>query len=140
MTCYNSITIDAAPEAVWARLRSFHDMSWAEGIVEDLKPVGDIPADRQGAGRLINGAIRETLTGLNDDEMTLEYTLDDGPDVLSANRVRNYRATIRVCPVTASGQSFVEWRTVWDAADGDVKAFCDPLYAGMLAQLAARFA
>lgn len=140
MTCYNSITVNAAPETVWAVLREFHDMSWADGIVENVAPVGDLPADANGTGRLINGVIRETLTGLDDADMTLSYSLDDGPDVLAADRVQNYRATLRVRPVTATGQSFVEWHTTWDAADGDVKSFCDPLYAGMLNQLASRYA
>jgi len=139
MSCYNSTIINAAPETVWALLKNFHDMSWAVGVIETLEPVGSVAASEPGARRLLNGIIQETLTAVDDVDMTLNYTLDDGPAVLAADQVTNYRATLCVRPITATGQSFVEWQTVWDAAEGDVKGFCDPLYVGMLSALAAKY-
>lgn len=139
MTCYNSTIVNARPDTVWALLKDFHDMSWAVGVIETLEPVGPTKGDEPGARRLLNGVIQETLTGVDDVDMTLNYTLDDGPAVLAADQVSNYRATLCVRSVTATGQSFVEWQTVWDAAKGDVKEFCDPLYIAMLAALTAKF-
>jgi hypothetical protein len=139
MSCYNSTIIDAAPETVWALLKNFHDMSWAQGVIETLEPVGAVPANQPGAARLLNGVIRETLIGIDDVDMTVSYSVDDGPAVLAADQVTNYRAIIAVRPVTATSQSFVEWQTVWDAAKGDVKGFCDPLYIAMLTSLTAKF-
>ena len=119
MATYNSVVINAPADQVWASLRNFNDMSWAEGIVESVESVNGKGGTEVGASRLVNG--------------------DEGPDVLASDMVEGYIGKARVTPITASGQSFVEWSSDWNAAKGDVKSFCDPLYAGLLGLLAKKF-
>lgn len=139
MGTYNSVVIDAPANQVWSALRNFHDMSWAEGIVESLESLGDMGGTEVGAKRLLNGAITETLQSFDDDAMTFTYSIDEGPDVLASDMVQGYIGRARVAPITATGQSFLEWSSEWKNAEGDVKGFCDPLYAGLLGLLAKRF-
>ena len=139
MSTYNSIIVDAASDKVWSTLRNFNDMSWGEGIVESVESLNGKGGTEVGAKRLVNGAIAETLQSFDDDAMAFSYSIDDGPDVLARDKVSGYLGTVRVSPITATGQSFVEWSSDWQSAQGDVKGFCDPLYAGLLGLIAKKF-
>ncbi len=139
MSTYNSVTIDATADKVWSVLRNFNDMSWAEGIIESVESLNGKGGTEVGARRKVNGAITETLLSFDDDSMAFTYSIDEGPDVLASDMVEGYVGRARVTPVTATGQSFVEWSSDWQAARGDVKGFCDPLYAGLLGLLAGKF-
>jgi len=66
-----------------------------------------------GAVRILNGAIRETLHGFDDDAMAFSYSVDESPDVLASNMLTGYIGKARVAPVTATGQWFVEWSSDW---------------------------
>lgn len=140
MSTYNSIIIDASADQVWSTLRNFNDMSWADGIVESVTSENGKGGTEVGATRVVNGAITETLQSFDDDAMGFSYSIDDGPDVLSKDQVSGYVGKARVTPITATGQTFVEWASDWQGAKGDVKGFCDPLYAGLLGLLAKKFA
>lgn len=139
MSCYNSIIVNASADDVWSKLRDFNDMSWAAGIIESTESINGRDGTEVGASRRLNGAINETLVAFDEDAKSFSYSIDDGPDVLSKDQVSGYLGSVRVSPVTASGQSFVEWEARWQSANGDVKSFCDPLYVGMLGLLASRF-
>jgi hypothetical protein len=139
MATYNSIVIAASADRVWSEFRNFNDMSWAGGIVESLESVNGKGGTEVGAVRLLNGVIRETLQSFDDDAMAFSYSIDEGPDVLASDMVSGYVGKARVAPITATGQCFVEWSSDWDSAKGDVKGFCDPLYAGLLGLLAKTF-
>jgi len=139
MSTYNSITIDAPADQVWSTLRNFNNMDWAEGIVESVENMNSKGGTEVGAVRVVNGAIRETLQSFDDDAMAFSYSIDDGPDVLASDKVSGYIGKVRVAPVSATGQSFVEWSSDWVSATGDVKGFCDLLYAGLLGLLAKKF-
>lgn len=139
MGTYNSIIINASADQVWSTLRNFNDMSWADGIVESQESLNGKGGTEVGAKRLLNGAITETLQSFDDASMAFSYSIDDGPAVLASDQVTGYIGKARVAPITASGQCFVEWSSDWDSAKGDVKGFCDPLYAGLLGLLAAKF-
>lgn len=139
MRTYNSATIDASADQVWSILRNFNDMSWADGIVESQENLNGKNGTEVGATRLLNGAITETLQSFDDDAMAFSYSIDDGPDVLAADKVSGYIGKVRVASNTATGQSFVEWSSNWENAQGDVKGFCDPLYAGLLGVLTKKF-
>lgn len=140
MSCYNSIIVDASADQVWSTVRNFNDMAWAEGIVESLESTNGMGGTEVGAKRTLNGAIDETLVAFDDDAKAFSYSIDDGPAVLSKDAVRGYQGTVRVAPITATGQAFIEWESHWADATGDVKGFCDPLYAGLLGLLAKKFA
>jgi hypothetical protein len=75
---HQSITINAPVDEGWKALRNFHDMSWAPNVITDLKVVGQTAADQVGTSRVLNGAFRETLLELNEDQKTFSYSIDDG--------------------------------------------------------------
>jgi hypothetical protein len=138
MGCYNSCVIPAPAAAVWAVLRDFHDMSWASQSVKSLERIGD-GGDRIGARRVVNGRMHETLLALNDVDRVFKYRIDDGPEALSKDKVTGYVAKVVVSPVTDTNTAFVEWSSNWQESEADVKAFCDPIYTRLLAQLKAHF-
>ncbi len=139
--CYNSAVIDAPCEKVWQTIRNFHDLSWAPGVVTKVQAEGDLKGDQVGAKRILNEAFHETLLSLNDDERTFTYSIDDGPEPVSKDSIKNYVGTVRVAPVTDSGKSFVEWQSTYESSnDGAVSNFCSPIYAALLDALKQHFA
>nr|WP_172684970.1 SRPBCC family protein [Comamonas testosteroni] len=140
MSCYNSIVINAPVSRVWQTLRDFHELSWAKGVIESVVRVGNRAGDQVGAQRVLNGVFHETLRSLDELKRELSYTIDDGPDVMAKDRVSGYVGRIRVFPVTQGDKTFVEWTSSWQRADGDVEAFCDPIYKALLGTLATHHA
>ncbi len=139
MFCHNTAVIPAPVDRVWALLREFHDLSWCSNVLSKLDVLGDKKADEVGARRLLNDAFHETLLGLNDSERSMEYSIDDGPDVMSKELVKGYVGTVRAIPVTDSGHTFVEFRSTWKGGGDGVKDFCDPIYRGILGELKKHF-
>ena len=138
--CYNSITISAPASKVWAALRNFHDMSWAEGVITSCVAVGDTPGNQVGAKRVLNDAFHETLRSIDDAERRLTYTIDDGPGPVSKEAVKNYVGEVRVAPITENDTSFVEWQSSYESADESaVGEFCNPIYFGLLTALKKSF-
>ena len=127
MTCYNSCILNSSVDDVWATIRDFHDLSWA-GFIESLEKVGDKTGTEVGAGRILNGAIHETLLEFDDDAHMIIYSIDDGPDVLSKITMDGYRGLIQLSPVTQTGGTFMEWSSSWRSASEGVGEFCDPIY------------
>jgi hypothetical protein len=84
-------------------------------------------------------AIRETLQRFDEDARCFSYSIDKSPDVLASHMVVGYIGQARVTPITATGQTFVEWSSDRQSAKGDVKSVCDPLYAGLPDLLAKKF-
>lgn len=140
MACYNSIVIDAPADKVWEKLRNFHDLSWAAGVIETCEAVGEIPAAQIGAQRILNGVFHETLHALDDLARTVRYSIDDGPEAVSKNNVQGYIGEVRVFPVTDSNSSFVVWTSSWESSGGGVAEFCNPIYRALLAALKSSFA
>jgi len=138
--CYNSVTIPAPASKVWAALRNFHDMSWAEGVITSCVAVGNAPADQVGAQRVLNDAFHETLRSIDDAALRFTYTIDDGPGPVSKQAVKNYVGDVRVAPITDNDTSFVEWQTSYESTDeAAVGEFCNPIYVGLLAALKKSF-
>ena len=138
--CYNSITIAAPASEVWAALRKFHDMSWAEGVITSCVAVGDTPADQVGAQRVLNDAFHETLRSVDDASRRFTYTIDDGPGPVSKGAVNNYVGDVHVAPITENDTSFVEWQSSYDSADESaVGEFCNPIYVALLTALKKSF-
>lgn len=132
MACVNSIVVDAPVDAVWSRLRNFHDMSWATGVVEQCEAVGEKSAEEIGAQRKLNGVFHETLLALDDENRVLRYSIDDGPPAVAKDNTSGYVGEVTVFPVTAENKSFVLWSYGWDSSSQDVQAFCDPIYQALL--------
>jgi hypothetical protein len=51
MGCYNSCVVDAPVEKVWAKLRDFHDASWAAPVIERLDKVAAAAGESRGSPR-----------------------------------------------------------------------------------------
>jgi len=136
MGCYNSCVVNAPVEDVWARLRNFHDMSWAPNVITSIETEGD-PGAGSGAKRLLNGAFAETLISVDDDARVMEYSIDDGPDPLGA--AEGYVGTVRATPVTAGGGTFVEWSSRWASGPEGIAEFCNPVYQALLADLVKQY-
>ena len=100
------ITINAPPDAVWAKIKDF-------GALQDWHPaVAESPSDKgntEGAVRTIRlkggGTLVETLEGYNEAQRKYNYRAKDG----GALPVTNYTSTISVAPEGAD-KAVVEWR------------------------------
>ena len=140
MGCYNSCVVNAPVDKVWTALWNFHDMSWAPQVITSLQKVGDASGDQIGAKRLLNGVFHETLRGLDDTGREVRYSIDDGPDAVSKDKVSGYVGVVRVFSVTDGDATFVEWSSSWQDSQGGVKEFCDPIYKALLDSLQQHFA
>ncbi len=111
---YASTVVNAAADEVWARIRDFNGLAtWHSGLVNASEIEEGKAGDQVGAVRsftLGDGThIRERLLAHSDADRSYTYNFEKTPF-----DVDNYRATIRVTPVTDGGASFVEWWTTFD--------------------------
>ena len=134
---YQSTTVNAPVDEVWATIRNFHDMSWASSIVSDCKPVGDVKGDQIGAKRVLNDAFHETLLELSDIDHRIRHSIDSGPPPVSTDE---YIGLLRVSAVTDDNTSYVEWSSSRHGKDAETAEFCSPLYVSMLGDLKKKFA
>ena len=134
--CYHSATVNAPCETVWRRIRNFHDLSWAAGVVTSCIAVGDLKGDQIGAQRVLNDVFHETLLSLDDEHSTFSYSIDDGPGPVSEEAVSNYIGRVRVSEITENNTTFVEWQSSYDATDNRaVGELCNPIYQALLKAL-----
>lgn len=131
--CVNSTIINAPVDKVWALLRDFHGIAGWSPTIESCEVVGSAGANEIGARRKLNGAIDETLVGLDDLQHSMTYTIDKGPGPLE--EARDYVGLVTAKPVTSTGETYVEWSSRWLGNDGPVAEFCDPIYRSLLADL-----
>jgi len=130
----NTIEIQAQVSKVWETIRDFHDMSWAPGVITEVKKVGEKNGSEIGAQRILNDTFHETLIKLDSDGHTFSYTIDDGPDPVSSTSVQNYVVTVKLTPT--GDKSLVEWSASFDSArDNEVEDFCNPIYRALLSAL-----
>ena len=135
---YQSTTVNAPVDQVWATVRDFHDMSWATSVVTECKTVGDKKGDQIGAKRVLNDAFHETLLELSEIDHSIRYSIDDGPGPLPDTE--EYIGFLRVFPVTDSNTSYVEWSSNWHGKDAETAEFCSPIYVALLGDLKKKFA
>lgn len=140
MGCYNSTIINTPVNEVWNTVRDFHDLSWAKGVVEKVDILNDIPGTQIGTRRQLNGAIQETLLGLDDNKMLIRYSIDDGPDAISNKNVSGYIGEVQLLPVTDTDSTFVLWTSTWEDSGGGVASFCNPIYKALLDAMKNHFA
>jgi hypothetical protein len=137
---YNSCVINAPLNQVWEAVKDFHNMDWAEGVIDKVDKVGELNGSEIGARRKLNGVFNETLRELNEEDHLIRYTIDDGPEPVSREKLDQYLSTIHMTPVTDSDSTFVEWSADYSAKNPqDVGAFCDPLYQNLLKALKEKF-
>src|SRR4051812_28279642 len=104
---FYSVVLDHPADAVWAVIRPFEHYAWA-GVDVAIGMEGGKAGDQVGAVRsfTMGGELRrQKLVAHSDLERSYTYRfLEPVPFP-----VHDYVATIRVTPVAASGQAFVEW-------------------------------
>jgi len=138
---YRSTVINAPVDQVWAKLRNFHDLSWAPAVVEKLEVVGELKGDQLGAQRKLNGVFEETLVELNDRDRRFQYCIDDAQGTpVAKGDVSDYIGTVQAYSVTDGGQTFVTWSSNWNDNAGAGAEFCGGIYDALLGQLKASFA
>jgi Polyketide cyclase / dehydrase and lipid transport len=141
---YASTLVNAPAETVWAYLRDFSNLDeWAPSI-DSCEIEGGAQADQVGAIRLLSAqggraVFRERLVAFDDEGRSYAYEFLESP-----LPVRDYRSTIRVAPVTDSGQAFVEWWGEFAADDKDAgpmtELFAKDVYGAGLSALRDRYA
>lgn len=115
---YASIILKAPVETVWSLVRNFNGLpNWAPAIANS-KIENGLDADVVGCIRSFHthdgGHIRERLLALDDANYCFTYNFEK-----PAFPVKNYIATLRLYPVTATDNTFAEWTATFDEAPED---------------------
>jgi len=109
---YFSMVLEHSTEAIWAVIRPFDHYAWA-GVETEVQVEDGKAGDQVGAVRrfTIGGRItRQVLLAHSDVERSYSYAFTGSCPF----PVEDYRATIRVVPITADGRSLVEWWATFD--------------------------
>lgn len=133
---YQSIRINAPIEKVWARVKNFHDFSYAPNVITKCVPEGNKSGLEVGAKRILNDTFHETLIELSDANHTIRYSIDNGPSPVTSNDVRNYRGQLYLLPITHDNTTFVEWSSTWESDSDDAVEFCHRIYVALLHDMA----
>jgi hypothetical protein len=139
---YRSDVIPAPAARVWSVVRDFDALPIWTPFVADSRIEGGMPGDRVGCVRNFRlrdgGEIRERLIMLDDEGMSFTYAILSSPMAVS-----DYRATLRLLPVSRENRCFAEWRAVFDCAPSNeadlVRQIGDGVFAAGLAHLRKRF-
>ncbi|MDT7561620.1 MAG: hypothetical protein QOG96_4987 [Pseudonocardiales bacterium] len=115
---YASGIVPASADQVWQLVKQFNGLpDWLPAVtaseIEDGGSGQEVGAVRRlTLGEM--GQVAEKLLTMDDDGRTYTYAFtDSGPFP-----VRSYKSTIRVAPLTTTGQTFVEW---WAWFDSDAE-------------------
>jgi hypothetical protein len=140
---YASGVVPASADAVWSHVRDFDGLpTWHPAITGSELTEGGSGAEVGAVRKLTlgdGGVVVERLLELNDADRRFAYEFVENPF-----GARRYVATLRVAPVTATGQAFVEWWAEFDAEGADeqrlTEFFADGVYRSGIAALQDRFA
>mgnify|MGYP001827227115 FL=1 len=106
-TYHQPIKVAARAGQVWRTVRDFHDFSWSTTIAS-CEAIGSKPGNVVGAQRLLNGAFADTLIEHNDGTYTMPYSIDYGPNPISAGDVREYIGHPKLRPITHDNTTFAD--------------------------------
>lgn len=113
---YLSVVLDHDAERVWSTVRDFNGLAtWFASSVSESHIEDDLDGATVGAVRsfqLGDARIREKLLSMSDADRSYSYAFCDPVPF----PVDGYVATLRVTPITATGQAFVEWWATLDCA------------------------
>ncbi|MDL5199068.1 SRPBCC family protein [Streptomyces sp. ALI-76-A] len=139
---FTSAVVPAGADAVWRAVRPFDAVdAWHPAIESSvLKEGGPATVGSLRQLRFADGitVVTERLTALDDTARTFTYELVEHPFP-----VRRSVSTLRVTPVTDTGEEFVEWwaDSVEDSVDSaGAQALVRELYGSGLSALQQRFA
>lgn len=136
---YQTAVINAPVGQVWNRIKNFHDMSWASGVIEKCEAVGDRLGNQIGARRILNDAFQETLVELSEIDKSFKYTIDDGPAPVSKDDVKDYVGAVRLISITENDTCLIEWSSHWESPKDDACDFCHNIYVALLNELKKSF-
>lgn len=138
---YESAIIPAPISEVWPVIGDFGGIhNWHPAIANAT--LGDgAPADQVGATRVCelgDGAkLSEKQTARSDEDHFYSYAITESPMPMS-----NYEGTMRLRPLTATGETFMEWSATFDPAAGaeaDLPPMIEGLFQAGFEALRARF-
>jgi Polyketide cyclase / dehydrase and lipid transport len=139
---YSSGVVPASADAVWSHVRDFNGLPQWHPAITASELTGGSGAEVGAVRRLTlgdGGVVVERLLVLDDLDRTFTYEFVENPF-----GVRRYVATLRVAPVTASGEAFVEWWAEFDADGAEEQRLADffaaGVYGGGIAALRDHFA
>lgn len=136
---YASGVVAAPVDKVWARVRAFGDLPDFLAAIGHCELVEGVDGQVGAVRRLTLAAggdpFDERLLALDDPGRTLTYAFTGA----NPFGVRRYVSTVRVSPVTDTGESFVEWWAEYDADAGQEaeldRTFAQDVYGGGIAGL-----
>lgn len=142
MKVFESTIINAPADKVWTVMRDFIGLTVWSDAVAGAHITNGKAADQVGAIRhldIVDGTVFiETLIAHSDEELFLKYDIMAGPIP-----VTDYVATMRLYPVTSSGQTYATWSAEFDCPDNQREAMQnvvgDQICAGGLKALKAYF-
>ncbi len=106
-----TITIDAAPDRVWAVIANFGDMSWHPRVAMTDASKGNEKGSIRTLGFTSGGMMEEELSKYDADKMTYSTFIGHvNTDILPAT---NYSSTITVKPAEGGAKSEVTWRAAF---------------------------
>lgn len=101
-----TVTLKAAPDAVWAKVKDFGALhTWHPAVESTAVADGNKPGSVRTLKLKGGGEVVETLESFSDAEKSFKYRAKDG----GALPVSNYTATLTVKPGDGGGSS-VEWK------------------------------
>jgi uncharacterized protein YndB with AHSA1/START domain len=123
---YASSVINAPIEQVWAHIRDYNGLpAWHPGV-KTSRIENDRPANEVGAIRLMEladgGMIREELVAFSDDESFYTYTILESP-----LPVANYKATLRLRPISDGNRTYGAWEAHFEADPPDAREDAEAL-------------
>jgi Polyketide cyclase / dehydrase and lipid transport len=139
---YASGVVPASADAVWSHIRDFNSLAQWHPAITASELTSGAGAEVGAVRRLTlsdGGIVVERLLVLDDPGRSVTYEFVENPF-----GARRYIATLRVAPVTATGEAFVEWWAEFDAEAADEKRltdfFADGVYGGGIGALREHFA
>ena len=106
-----TITIDAAPEKVWAGIENFGDMSWHPRIAITDATKGNEKGSIRTLGFTSGGMMDEELSKYDAEKMS--YSTFIGHVNIDLLPATNYSSTITVKPADGGAKSDVTWRAAF---------------------------
>lgn len=102
-----NITISAAPDAVWAKVKDFGALNtWHPAVEACAASDGNKIGSRRTLTLKGGGKVVEELETYNEVEKSFSYRMKEAGPI----PVTNYSSTFTVKPGSAAGTSLVEWR------------------------------
>ena len=134
-SCYQTRVINSPIEKVWDTIKNFHNLEWAPNVVTSCTKVGNKEGNEVGAKRILNDVFEETLISLDANNYTFSYSIDEAISPVSSKEVTNYIGVVTLKQITQTNETFIEWKSSWEAKNRDGEEFCHTLYVQMMADL-----